>query len=630
MSAWREFRYLKQLFGRFVGLLSIWALCRLAFYIFNSDSFPTTSPSEFGQIFFFGIRFDLAAIAYVNLLFAFLSLLPFPFRSQAFFQNILKLVFISFNGIALLFEIADIGYFPFSFRRFIGSDFSLLSETPHLFTQFLGDFWYLALLYLILVALLFLLFERTQIKSTTKGETLWKQVSLFIIGMALIILGARGGWQIRPLMALNAAQYVKDMRLISLQSNSTLNLLFSAQQKFIEEKFFFEEQALKQIFLTKKKTTNKEPFKKKNIFIIVLESFGQEAVGFFNSNPTSYTPFLDSLIQKSWYFENAFANGTRSTQGIAAITAGVPALMEDPIMFSAYQGNQLNGIPNLLQSKGYSSAFFHGSNPGSMEFDQFSKLVGYQKSYDRTHYPNQEAYDGQWGIWDDPFFQFTISEINKLEQPFTSLLFSLTSHHPYQTEQWFEEKFPDDDPILRSIRYTDYSLQHFFAEAKNTDWFDETLFIITADHTGQSKNQKYQTNVGRYRIPLLFYHPNSNLKRKDSKVIQQLDILPTVLDYLNYDQNYLSFGQSAFDTLHTGLAFNYSNGIYQLITDSLSLTSDLDDPIGLFRYQTDSLLRQNLKSDLSKDVNVLEIQLKAIVQTHHQAMIHNQLIIRKK
>ena len=304
--------------------------------------------------------------------------------------------------------------------------------------------------------------------------------------------------------------------------------------------------------------------------------------------------------------------------------------MDDPIMFSAYQGNQVNGLPNILQNKGYTNAFFHGSNPGSMEFERFSKVLGYQEFYDRTRYPEQSDYDENWGIWDLPFFQFVADEVNQYNKPFTAFLFSLTSHHPYAVEDWFEKKYPNEKPINRAVRYTDFALQHFFKKVEKMDWFDNTLFVITADHRGRFGPKKYGTSAGRLQIPMLFYKPNSIPPKRDQRVVQQIDIMPTILEYLNNDIPFKSFGISALDTISTRYAYTHWNGIYQIIDKDFSYTTDLEDPIGLYQYKKDSLFTYDFKGELLEELEVLDNQLKAVIQVHHEAMINNKLVYRKE
>ena len=627
MKSRGELFFVKQLGLRFIGLLFVWMICRIGFYIFNADAFPIDEMWSFLKLLFFGLRFDLAALVYVNSLLALTYIIPFSFRKNLTFQKIQKSIFILTNSIALIFEVGDMGYFRFAFRRAIGSDLNLIGETTNMAFQFFYDFWYLIILYGLMVGLLNFIYKKTTLPTPQFKFHFLIQTLIFPVVIGLLILGMRGGIQLRPIMSLTAAQYVDDMRLMPLQTNTTLSLLFSVQQNFIEEKQYLSKEEEAKLFSFSKKPTAKGEFKKENVFIIVLESFGKEHIGFFNNYEKSPTPFIDSLMLESWYFENAYAAGTRSTQGIAAISASVPALMDNALTFSPYQGNRLDGIAAHLGKKGYTSGFFHASNPGSMEFERFSKLTGFQKFYDRTAYPNQADYDGNWGIWDVPFFQFTAKEVDQYQQPFTALLFSLTSHHPYHVEKNFEEKNPEEKPILQAIQYTDFALQQFFETAKKMDWYDNTLFIITADHIGKRTIKKYGTTVGMYQIPLLFYKPNADLKGKNSRIIQQTDILPTVLDYLNYDDSYFSAGESAFDTLSNKNAYMYSSQIYQILNDSLVLSFNQKETIGVYNYKKDVFLQDDLK-DKNDPVNtLLENKLKAAIQAHHRAMINNQLVV---
>ncbi len=621
-----ELFFAKELGLRFIGLLFVWMICRISFYIFNADAFPISGIWDFLKLLFFGLRFDFAALVYVNSLLALTYIIPFSFRKNSTYQKIQKWIFIIVNSFALIFEVGDMGYFRFAFRRAIGSDLNLIGETTNMAFQFFQDFWYLLILYALLVALLNYIYKKTTLPTPPIKFNFLIQLLIFPMIIGLLIVGMRGGIQLRPIMSLTAAQYVNDMRLMPLQTNTTLSLLFSVQQDFIKERQYMSKEEEAKLFSFSKNPQPKGKFKKENVFIIVLESFGKEHIGFFNDYEKSPTPFIDSLMMESWYFENAYAAGTRSTQGIAAISASVPALMDNALMFSPYQGNRLDGIAAHLGKKGYSSGFFHGSNPGSMEFERFSKLTGYQNFYDRTAYPNQKDYDGNWGIWDAPFFQFTANTVNQYQEPFTALLFSLTSHHPYHVEKYFEEKHPDEKPILRAIRYTDYALQQFFETAKKMDWYDNTLFIITADHIGKRTIKKYGTLAGLYQIPLLFYRPNSDLKGKYSSIVQQTDILPTVLDYLKFDEPYIAFGESAMDTLTDKNAYMYSSQIYQILNDSLLLSHNQKETIGVYNYKKDVFLKNDLK-DKKDPVNILlENKLKAVIQAHHRAMINNQLV----
>ena len=142
-----ELFFVKQLGLRFIGLLFVWMICRIGFYIFNTDAFPVDGVWSFLKLLFFGLRFDLAALVYVNSLLALTYIIPFSFRKNELYQRNQKWIFILINSIALIFEVGDMGYFRFAFRRAIGSDLNLIGETTNMAFQFFYDFWYLLIVY---------------------------------------------------------------------------------------------------------------------------------------------------------------------------------------------------------------------------------------------------------------------------------------------------------------------------------------------------------------------------------------------------------------------------------------------------------------------------------------------------
>ncbi len=248
---------------------------------------------------------------------------------------------------------------------------------------------------------------------------------------------------------------------------------------------------------------------------------------------------------------------------------------------------------------------------------------------DTLIYPNQADYDGVWGIVDEPFFKFTARQLGTLPKPFMACLFSISSHHPFEVPAKYKGQFPEGTlPIHPTLGYTDMALREFFAIASKQTWFDSTLFVITADHTGPSDVAIYQNELGKYAIPLMYYQHNSQLKGRSSKLTQQIDIMPTILDLLDYNEAYNAFGQSALDSNRTGFAVNYSNDVYQYLEGDHLLQFSGDHPIALFDFRHDKLLQHNLIIDRPALADSLAEQVKAIAQRYNQAMIKNLLLPR--
>ena len=621
--------FLRQALIRVALSMLFFSTCRLLFYVFNSTILPSATALDF----FYGLKFDLSAAMYVNTILWLTYILPLPFRTQKRYLSFQKIIFIVFNFIALGFELGDIGYFRFANRRMVLSDFALFKNTLDMLPKLLAEYWYLVFLGVGSIFVFNVLYKKTTLISSPQ-TTFWQsQIAVFIIGIALFLVAARGGLQHRPLTPLSSAEFASDLRLMPLVSNTTLNVIHSSGQRFLSEKTYMSDAEAERIYPIFVKPQSNGSFRPVNVVVIALESCGKEYSAFFNSKTAGYqgfTPVLDSIAQQSLYCENTFANGLRSTQGVAAISTGLPSLMEDPFMFSPYQSNQLDGLGAYLKRKGYNTAFFHGAHRGSMDFDKFAPLTGFKDFYAREDFSEKEGdYDGTWGIWDEQMFQFMLNKLNATPQPFYGMIFTITAHHPYTVPAWFEKKHPNLEPVHRATLYSDWSMGQFLAEAKKQPWFDNTLFVISADHTGAHGTvEEYQTAVGRFKIPILFYKPNEIKPTVLPRVGQQIDIVPSVLDFLQYDAPYLSFGRSIFTPLSKNSDFyavNFEEGLYQIHDNRYALLFDGSHTQGLFDYTKDTFLKNDLSEQLPEVSKRLEHVIKAIIQQHHKGMLHNGL-----
>ena len=224
------------------------------------------------------------------------------------------------------------------------------------------------------------------------------------------------------------------------------------------------------------------------------------------------------------------------------------------------------------------------------------------------------------------FAQLFEESLNETHRPFLGCIFSLSSHHPYIIPAKYIGKFKKGTlPIHESVQYADYSLKKFFETASHTTWFDSTLFVITADHTSLAEAPYYVNNVGRYAVPIIFYRHNSSLKGVNHTIMEQIDILPSVLDYLGYNENYSAFGKSVFDKSAPHFAISFLNDIYQIISDQYVLEFDGDKSISLFNYETDTKLKNNI---LKKEIDIkekLEKQLKGVIQDYNYRLLHNKM-----
>lgn len=288
--------------------------------------------------------------------------------------------------------------------------------------------------------------------------------------------------------------------------------------------------------------------------------------------------------------------------------------------------NDITSLAEVLRKRDYSTAFFHGGTNGTMGFEAYTKVAGFDNYYGRYEYDNEDDFDGNWGIFDEPFLQYTAETVDKMKKPFFGCIFTLSSHHPYTIPEKYKGMFrKGNSDIVESIMYADYSLQKFFETARKMPWFENTLFVLTADHTSEAFHPVSRTSVGRYSIPIVFYSENENWQQFNNGIAQQIDIMPSVLDYLGYDESYLAFGESLFDSLATRFAISYLNGMYQLIQNDYVYKFDGEKDVSLYNFKKDSLLRNDLLGSKDSIQNKMRQMTKAIVQEFNNRMIENRL-----
>jgi phosphoglycerol transferase MdoB-like AlkP superfamily enzyme len=280
----------------------------------------------------------------------------------------------------------------------------------------------------------------------------------------------------------------------------------------------------------------------------------------------------------------------------------------------------------LLGEENYHSAFFHGGRNGTMGFESFTNIAGFEKYYGKDEYGNDADFDGNWGILDGPFFDFFKNELDDMSQPFITAFFSLSSHHPYVVPADYQGMFGKGTlDIHESIMYADHMLGDFMKKASGSEWFANTLFVITADHTSLSDEKEYQSRDGIYAVPLIFYMPGEIKPALMEDIAQHTDILSSVLAYLNYDKPFISFGNNLFDPGAERFSINYLDGTYQLIKDGWSLHFDGEKVTGLFNLDAlDDVNQLAANRNVAED---LELFLKTIIQQYNYRMLHNQLIL---
>ena len=620
----------------------LFTLCRIGFFLFNFKMFPGLTTSQFFTILRGGLTFDISAVVYINMLFILLHIIPLEVRYNDVYQSILKYIYYITNGFAIAMNGMDFVYYRFVDKRATADVFKTFEHDTNnikVFFRFLIDYWPAALFTFFIWFLMVYLYRKVKVEKPGSVNRIgYYSVNVLMIPLviALVIGAARGGYKhsTRPITISNAARYVDNPRDVAIVLNTPFSIFRTLGKKALVKYKFFDDEKLTRLYNPYYIPDNSKPFKYDNVVIIIIESFAREYIGSLNpglegGKYEGYTPFIDSLIKVSLTFDVSIANGKKSIDAIPSVLASVPSL-ETPYVISHYANNQINGLADLLKKKGYYSAFFHGAPNGSMGFDSFTKMAGFDDYFGLNQYPDKSDFDGIWGVWDEPFLKFFASKLNSFKQPFLASIFTVSSHHPFKVPEKYTGKFKKGPaPILEVIGYTDFALKNFFHEVSLSPWFKNTLFVITADHTNESVHKEFQNNFGAYCVPIIFFKPGSDLKGFKLRIAQQIDIMPTILSYLNFDEPYIAFGNNLLDDTYESYAFNTNGSTYNLYMKDHILEMIDNKPVGLYNYKNDLFLENSLiGKDPELESQMVE-KLKAIIQTYNNRLIDNNMVVRK-
>lgn len=626
-------------------LLVLFFLIRVLFIIYNYHFFSDVAWRDTLHAFTLGLRVDGCLTSLICLPMVILYLLPINrFRFVIFCAD---LWFFAASTLAILVNIFDIKYFPFTMRRLGGEIFS----QGELFREGLGIYWGALRLYwhLILCALILVSFAWViSFKITAKHAAVEKVRGgmgshlIFFLALALTIVGIRGGFQGLPLKTTHLPTLLGSGKTQFIANNSCLNVIQTRKKTAIPSfQFFPSEAELEKKFNPMRGSKNfgtmHGKFAGKNVVVLILESFTAQNIGFLdreykNQPGRTFTPFLDELLAKSLCFDG-FSNGLTSIDGFTSVAMGIPPLLGGPFVKGAFTFNKIESLPKIAGKMGYATLFLYGGKKNSCNFDSVRVYAGIEKYIFKRdffrRYPHMKGTEvsNEWGVDDEEWLQFVAECLSETRSPFCAIIFTLSSHYPFKIPKKHGGKFPaGEHPLQEVTAYSDFALRRFFESAQRTDWYKDTIFVLVADHTSSPTERYYQKSLGGYSIPLAIFDPSGTLSGKSELVAQQIDIMPTILDLIGYDGQFFSFGCSLFEKDGPRFAVSYKNGLYQIITDKYVLQFDGKITIG-FYLRSDFLLDHNLvhSFEYEEDRKCTESFLKAFLQQYSHSLRMNRM-----
>ena len=297
---------------------------------------------------------------------------------------------------------------------------------------------------------------------------------------------------------------------------------------------------------------NDSPAKKWNVVYISVESLSGEYLKHFGSTQ-NITPFLDSLIPYSLFFENFYASGTRTVRGLEALSLAIPPTPGQSIVRRKDNGDMFT-IGNVLKPKGYDVRYIYG---GNAFFDNMGKYFGgngYQVLDKRDIPENLVNHTTAWGIDDEASFNFTLQQCDKSYNEgnlFFNHIMTVSNHRPYTYPDGRIDIPSSKQDFTGGVKYTDFAINDFIKKAQKKPWFNNTIFVIVSDHCSRSAG-KTDLPVNRYHIPCLLYAPQLIKPSIEKRLVSQIDLAPTVLGFLNQSYTSRFLGSDVFkrDTLN--------------------------------------------------------------------------------
>lgn len=622
-------------------VMVLYTISRLFFYWVNIDLYPNVSTQHLLEMLTGGMRFDLTAMLYLNSLYILLALMPLPahIRNHQAYIGASRWAFWLPNILGFIANCMDIVYVRFTDRRTTCNIFTEFQNDGNI-VQILGQsmlqYWYVTLFGVAIIALFIACTRRQWQAPSPRQSYLYyaRESIIMVVSIYFVVIGIRGGFgkYTRPITISNALQYTNTPQETAILLNTPFSLMKSLENTTYLHPHYFSNEQAEQIF----SPIHTDEFEENgrlgntNVVVLILESFSKEYIGFYNQHIdgyTGYTPFLDSLLAHSVSYSHSFASGRKSIDAMPSVLSSIPMLIE-PYVVTPYSTNAVSSLAACLRDEGYATAFFHGAPNGSMGFQAYARSAGFEQYFGMDEYNGIEAFDGTWAIWDEEFLQYYARTMNHMPQPFMTAMFTASSHHPFRVPERYDRVFPQGQQAIHPcVGYTDHALRQFFTYAQQQAWYENTLFVLTADHTNQVTLPEYATAKGLFEVPIAFYSPKwTKGELRMEGAVSQTDIMPSVLAYLGYSKPFFAFGENALtQAKQHPWAVCYNHPVYQLLTDSLLLQFDGKEVRAVYDYHSDPMLQHNIAD--KADTEALQTYLRAYIQQYIYRLTTNQLTV---
>lgn len=549
---------------------------RAWFLIYQHAAFPEATFLSTLAIYFNGFKLDLSFVGYVMGLTGLVITLTYTLDGRWLYRVLTLLYLLLLIFLSAVF-VSDAELYSHWGYRMDATPLLYLKNPQEAFASLeTGRTIWLTLAVLVVATLGFLGFMkifRTKIKELSGGRIYG--ILPFLILTAAMIIPVRGGFGVAPINSGNA--YFSEKQFYNHaainvfwnvghalskvnKTQKTYNYIESSKAKEIFKQLHSAEAARKQIV---------DYPNKPNVVILILESFTNKIIAPLGGIE-GVTPQFNQLASEGVLFTRFYANADRSDKGIVAILSSYPALPTNSIIKYPEKTAKLPSLTSIFNNHGYTSTFYYG---GDIDFANMRSYVintGFQQIVSLKDFP-KELNDSKWGVHDEHVFQKVAQDIATEEEPFFKVFFTLSSHDPFEVPM--EQQIPGEDrahKFMNSAFYTDRCLGNFFNQVKELPQWENTLFVLLADHGSPRPGKSKVYEPEKYQIPMLWLGGGVKQAQQVNAYASQMDMGPTLLSQIGYQEDYSSlFGrdifranqQFAFYTYNDGFSFLSDEGI---------------------------------------------------------------------
>lgn len=558
---------LKLLFRFGLIWLVYFLFARLLFMVYNIDLYKSLSLTNWLGAFYYGFKLDLSVTGY------FLALASLIIIIDNFIRSRIFMVFLQLlNGLLLftstIIVVVDVElYRNWGYRMDVSPLAFLKNPGEAAASTDIRIYLLLITLFLGLVIstyYLFKIFVFRKISSLKKGA--WYHSLVYFIIFGLMIIPVRGGFGLAP---INQGSVYFSNQIAA--NHAALNVVWNFNESLVNKKKgrkvrpFMPNIEAEQIFNTLYEESHEKieivlNTQRPNILILILESFSSNVIGVLGGE-AGITPNLNNLTEEGILFEHIYAAGTRSDKGLVGIMAGWPSTEKSSIMLNSKKSESLPSLVRILRNEGYSSKFYYGGDLDFANMRSFIFNMGFEESISEDNFSTVDK-RSKWGAPDHILFDTLLNDLNRAREPFVNMVFTLSSHEPFDVP--YESEFMGNDlsdKFRNSVMYSDHWLGWFIDEAKKQQWWDSSLVVIIADHGSRLPGRLDDHEEKRFRIPMLWL--GGALEVQDTLITKygdQTDLPTTILGQMGMDYSEFRFSKNLFTNTPEFAFYNFANG----------------------------------------------------------------------